>query len=167
MTDKYKEYIEECKNEMSNKLDNNTERIALSDKLLNISKLFDDIIHKKCSQQYDRMKLVSKTENKNDMLIHIPVEGNEREATQALNDLRECIGDLRRYPLNVQNLLNLSDYVMSYQIESCISDCIKNEGDSKPCIKDCYDKSYKYTVSVFNEFIDSQVSSMEDELKKL
>ena len=167
MTDKYKEYIEECQNEMNIKLNNDPERIKLRHTLSNISNLYDNIVSKKCLLEYDNMKLFSKIENQNGNVIQIPVDGKEKEALEAINEFRKCIGDIEKYPMYMKNLIDFSDNVISYQIDSCVNDCLNIDINNKSCIKDCYEKSFKYTISIFQQFIEVQALSIEDELKKL
>lgn len=96
-------------------------------------------------------------------------KGKESEAQQALMDLTQCQGNLSQAILSIQAITNITDVLISDQLNFCLNDCVKNEQEEegKKCIRTCYDSIYNHALPATHKLMDNTISKLEEQMNKL
>lgn len=164
MQEKHKDYIKDYHKQQFDKVQNEIEYIGFLERIQNIMKWTEEKITKKCENQ---LKVLTPITLKVGNEIR-PIVGKEQEAIKAYQDLQQCAGEFMGIASGIKTLFGTGEYVMAHQVEQCIADIVpSNDEMEKKGIRDCIDKTFRYTNKAFTKVIEENIKVVEEKLKKL
>jgi hypothetical protein len=150
-TIEYTSYRKQCKSE------------SLINRIKKIYTQIDDILKKNCSDQYAKVEELC---TRNELNQFEAIKGKEDEAKLALLELRKCPHNFSYLQKKLKVINDLSEIILENLLEICLDDCYNIDENKESCIRNCYFKSHDYTTRSFEEYLDSQLSVMENKIYK-
>jgi hypothetical protein len=130
-------------------------------RIKNIYKTIDYIIRNKCAEEYARVEDVC---NRNELNQFVPIEGKEDEAALALQKLKKCPYNFSLYQKKIKSINEISEIILENQLEICLHECSVSDGDDNICVKDCFFKGYDNTMRAFEQYLNTQLTIIENKI---
>ena len=71
------------------------------------------------------------------------------------------------YQKKIKSLNEISEIILESQLEICLNECSLSDVDKNTCVKDCFFKGHDYSMRAFEQYLNKQLTIIENKINKL